>query len=76
MATQTIPQNARYRISAAAMSELETAWKNYRAAVAASDLSKSSQATHIDMANNFVRWLRVTLIPALARLRTGSSRIS
>ena len=40
------------------MSELETAWKDYRAAVAASDLSDSSQATYIDMANNFVRWLR------------------
>jgi hypothetical protein len=58
MATQTIPLNAGRRISAAAMSELETAWKDYRAAVAASDLSESSQATYTDMANNFVRWLR------------------
>jgi hypothetical protein len=40
------------------MSELETVWKDYRAAVAASDLSESSQATYIDIANNFVRWLR------------------
>ena len=40
------------------MSELETAWKDYRVAVAASDLSESSQATYTDMANNFMRWLR------------------
>lgn len=58
MATQTIPLNAGRRISAAAMSELETAWKSYRTAVTASDLSESSQATYIDMANNFVRWFR------------------
>ncbi|MGD1082626.1 MAG: hypothetical protein ABR881_30295 [Candidatus Sulfotelmatobacter sp.] len=58
MATQPIPLNARFRISEAAISELETAWKDYCAAVAASDLSESSQATYTDMANNFVRWLR------------------
>ena len=57
MATQAIPLNSRYRISAAAMSELESAWQEYPAAVAASDLSQSSQATYVDMANNFVRWL-------------------
>ena len=45
------------------MSELETAWKNYRAAVEASDLKQSSQATYIDMANNFVRWLRSEFDP-------------
>jgi hypothetical protein len=63
MATQTTPLNPSGRISAAAMSELETAWKDYRAAVEASDLSESSQATYVDMANNFVRWLREDFDP-------------
>lgn len=45
-------------MSASAMAEIEAAWQEYRAAVAASDLSEGSQATYIDMANNFVRWLR------------------
>jgi len=63
-------------MSAAAMAELETAWQDYRAAIAASDLSENSQATYTDIASNFVRWVRGELIPALARLRTGSCRIS
>jgi hypothetical protein len=40
------------------MSEVEDALKGYYAAVESSDLSQSSQASYIDMANNFVRWLR------------------
>ncbi len=58
MATQPISPNAGRRMSAAAMAELETAWQGYRACVAASDLSQSSQGTYTDLANNFVRWLR------------------
>lgn len=46
------------RVSAACMSEVEDALKGYYAAVESSDLSMSSQASYIDMANNFVRWLR------------------
>jgi hypothetical protein len=45
-------------MSATAMAEVEAAWQEYRAAVTACDLSESSQATYIDIANNFVRWLR------------------
>jgi|CZKJ01.1.fsa_nt_gi hypothetical protein len=52
-----------YRISNAAMSEVEEALKGYYAAVESSDLSQSSQASYIDMANNFVRWLRIDFIP-------------
>lgn len=52
-----------YRISKAAMSEVEEALKGYYAAVESSDLSQSSQASYIDMANNFVRWLRVDFVP-------------
>jgi hypothetical protein len=58
MATQSIPLNAGRRLSAPAMPELEAAWHEYRSAVGSSDLSESSQATYIDMANNFVGWLR------------------
>ena len=53
-----MPLSNKCRISAAAMSEIETALKSYYTAVEASDLSQSSQATYIDMANRFVRWLR------------------
>jgi hypothetical protein len=52
-----------YRISKDAMSEVEDALKGYYASVESSDLSQSSQATYIDMANNFVRWLRIEFIP-------------
>jgi len=75
-------------MSAAALAELETAWNDYRAAVAASDLSESSQATYTDIANNFVRWVRgefdpgsrkapyqvVPNQPKTTALRTGSRR--
>ena len=46
------------RLSTAALSEVEEALKAYYDAVESSDLSQSSQATYIDMANNFVRWAR------------------
>jgi hypothetical protein len=50
--TTTTPQ-----ISPSALSEVQTALKAYYDAVENSDLTQSSQATYIDMANNFVRWL-------------------
>ena len=53
-----MPLSDKRRVTAAAMSEIETALKGYYTAVEASDLALSSQATYIDMANNFVRWLR------------------
>lgn len=52
-----------YRISKAAMVEVEDAMKGYHAAVESSDLSQSSQASYIDMADNFVRWLRADFVP-------------
>ena len=55
--------NANRHMSVIAMVELENAWKDYCAAVEASDLSESSQATYIDMANNFVRWVRGSFDP-------------
>lgn len=62
--TLQTPMNERqYRISNAAMSEVENALRGYYAAVESSDLSQSSQASYIDMANNFVRWLRVDFVP-------------
>ena len=45
------------QLSPSALSEVQTALKAYYDAVETSDLSQSSQATYIDMANNFVRWL-------------------
>lgn len=51
------------RISAAALSEVDDALEGYYAAVESSDLSQSSQASYIDMANNFVRWLKNDFIP-------------
>jgi hypothetical protein len=55
--------NANRHISVIATVELEAAWQEYRAAVEASDLSQSSQATYIDMAYNFVRWVRGSFNP-------------
>lgn len=46
------------KVSASALSEIEPALKSYAADVERSDLSFSSQSTYIDMADNFVRWLR------------------
>ena len=67
------------------MAELEAAWQEYRATVAASDLSESSQATYIDMANNFLRWLRgdfdpgsrkapYRIVPDRLKMLRGSAR--
>lgn len=53
-----MPPSDKRRLTPSAMSEIETALKDYYTTVEASDLSQSSQATYIDMANNFVRWLR------------------
>ena len=85
MATQAIPPHAGRRLSATAMAELEAAWQEYRATVAASDLSESSQATYIDMANNFLRWLRgdfdpgsrkapYRIVPDRLKMLRGSAR--
>ena len=46
------------RISLAALSEVESAFKDYYSVVEASDLAQSSQATYIDHARGFVRWLK------------------
>jgi hypothetical protein len=56
--TIAIPQ-----LSTTSLLEVETALKAYYAAVETSDLTQSSQATYIDMANNFVRWLRGNFSP-------------
>lgn len=45
-------------ISASALSEVESALKEYGDAVLASDLSAASQGIYLDHASNFVRWLR------------------
>jgi hypothetical protein len=79
--------NANRHISVIATVELEAAWQDYRAAVEASDLSQSSQATYIDMAHNFVRWARGSFNPGSRKapyridrpqtpmMRNGTSRI-
>jgi len=41
-----------------ALSEIDSALKEYCNVVLASDLSAASQAIYIDQASNFVRWLR------------------
>ena len=46
------------RISTTALFEIQTALRAYYAAVETSELSESSQATYMDMADNFVRWLK------------------
>jgi hypothetical protein len=51
------------RISPSAMSEVETAFKAYCTAVEKSQLSLGSQATYVDMANGFLRWLRYEFEP-------------
>jgi hypothetical protein len=51
------------RISASAMSEIETAFKAYRSAVENSGLSYTTQATYEDRAYNFLRWLKYDFEP-------------
>jgi hypothetical protein len=46
------------KISSNALFEVQTALRGYCTAVETSDLSESSQATYLDMADNFVRWLK------------------
>jgi hypothetical protein len=46
------------RISTATLFEVQSALRSYCAAVETSDLSDHSQATYINMADNFVRWLK------------------
>lgn len=45
------------------MSEVEDALKGYYQALVTSDLSLTSQSTYLDMANNFVRWMRYEFEP-------------
>jgi hypothetical protein len=45
------------RISIQGLLEVRAGLKAYYAVLEASDLSESSKATYMDMANNFVRWL-------------------
>jgi hypothetical protein len=45
------------RISSTTLAEVRDALREYCAVVERSGLSLSSQATYIDMANNFVRWM-------------------
>jgi hypothetical protein len=54
----TTAEDRSARISTPALSEVQTALKAYYSAVEASELSQSSQATYMDMAENFVRWLK------------------
>jgi hypothetical protein len=51
------------RISPAALSEIEAAFKVYCLAVEKSELSLSSQATYVDTVNAFMRWLRFDFEP-------------
>jgi hypothetical protein len=46
------------RISTATLFEVQAALRSYCPAVETSDLSEHSQATYINMADNFVRWLK------------------
>jgi len=57
------------QLSSSALSEVQTALKAYYDAVQTSDLSQSSQATYIDMANNFVRWLSGDFEPGCRKER-------
>jgi len=45
-------------VSASALSEIESALKQYGDAVLASDLSPTSQGIYLDHAANFVRWIK------------------
>lgn len=58
---RTMPNQT--RISASAMSEVQAALKTYCEAVMHSDLSFHSQATYVDMVNQFVRWLKFEFEP-------------
>jgi hypothetical protein len=64
---------AQSRISPSAMSEIQTAFKEYCAAVERSELSLSSQATYVDMVNGFLRWLTYDFEPG-SRMAPYSSK--
>jgi hypothetical protein len=51
------------RISASAMSEIETAFKAYRSAVKNGGLRHTTQSTYVDRAYNFLRWLKYEFEP-------------
>ena len=51
------------QISTAALFEVQAALREYCTAVETSELTLSAQATYIDQADNFVRWLNGDFIP-------------
>jgi len=51
------------RISSDALFEVEAALRSYCTDVETSELSDGSQATYMDMADNFVRWLKGEFSP-------------
>jgi hypothetical protein len=52
-----------FRISVPALLEVRAGLRAYYAVLEASELSESSRATYMDMANNFVRWLAGDFVP-------------
>jgi hypothetical protein len=46
------------RITPTALTEVQAALKAYCTAVETSDLSQASQGIYMDMAENFVRWMK------------------
>lgn len=52
------PNKHTARISSSALFEVETALRRYYTALEATDLTSNSQATYMDQADRFVRWLR------------------
>jgi hypothetical protein len=61
------------RISASAISEIETAFKEYSSAVENSGLRYTTQATYVDRAYNFLRWLKYEFEPG-SRIAPYSSK--
>jgi hypothetical protein len=53
------------RISASAMSEIETAFKAYRSAVEDSGLRNITRSTYVSRACNFLRWPKYEFEPRL-----------
>jgi hypothetical protein len=51
------------RITTPALSEVQDALKAYWAALDASELSEGSKGIYMDMAENFVRWLKGDFSP-------------
>jgi hypothetical protein len=61
--TEKTPARTPSRISSDALFEVENAFRAYCADVEESDLSVSSQATYVDMASGFIRWLKGDFSP-------------